>query len=280
MNYVIFEQVSDLVNADFEWAQLSECSNDEVLGSNRIYRAQCSSLSFKAVKQYMSTLGLSDYSRDLVSDQLILRVNISKKVAFGASREMEGQVLKSIRSYSWSPLVIHNNPRKGWLLMSYHGQPELAPSEINMGDVLSVVAEMQQITDGPSFSYEALLLKYLSAFQKHNDQQYIEYVHHLDRLWCELPDVGSCLAHHDFHPGNVVKEGEALTLIDWEYSGIGNPWSDAASLVIKFGASVDSVYALPRFKVLPKEVFTKSLGVACEANRLLEKMWSRVRKLT
>ena len=78
MNHVIFEQVRNLVNSDFEWAQLSECCDDEALGSNRIYRAQCSSLSFEAVKQYVSTLELCDCSRELVSDQLVLRVNIPR----------------------------------------------------------------------------------------------------------------------------------------------------------------------------------------------------------
>ena len=62
----------------------------------------------------------------------------------------------------------------------------------------------------------------------------------LESLVGSLPqrfaDIASCgvpetLVHGDFHPGNVIGDGERLVLIDWGDSGVGHPLLDHAAFV-------------------------------------------------
>ena len=62
----------------------------------------------------------------------------------------------------------------------------------------------------------------------------------LESLVASLPqrfaDIASCgvpetLVHGDFHPGNLIGDGERLVLIDWGDSGVGHPLLDHAAFV-------------------------------------------------
>jgi len=53
----------------------------------------------------------------------------------------------------------------------------------------------------------------------------------------ELPE-GTAVCHGDFHPDNVLINGDAATIIDWTTACIGNPVADYAltSLILQLGA--------------------------------------------
>jgi aminoglycoside phosphotransferase (APT) family kinase protein len=54
---------------------------------------------------------------------------------------------------------------------------------------------------------------------------------------CELPE-GTAICHGDFHPDNVLINGDAATIIDWTTASFGNPAADFAltSLILQLGA--------------------------------------------
>lgn len=47
-----------------------------------------------------------------------------------------------------------------------------------------------------------------------------------ERLCVDLPTVGKCLCHGDFHPGNILVEGGKPVVIDWEYASVGDRFDD------------------------------------------------------
>ena len=57
----------------------------------------------------------------------------------------------------------------------------------------------------------------------------------------ELPE-GTSVCHGDFHPDNVLVDGDALTVIDWTNACAGNPVADFArtSLILQLGAPLPS----------------------------------------
>jgi len=57
----------------------------------------------------------------------------------------------------------------------------------------------------------------------------------------ELPE-GTAICHGDFHPDNVLINGDAATIIDWTTACVGNPAADFAltSLILHLGASPPS----------------------------------------
>lgn len=56
----------------------------------------------------------------------------------------------------------------------------------------------------------------------------------------ELPD-GSSVCHGDFHPDNIIIDGENSTVIDWTNSYCGNPLGDTARTLLMF----ESTYMPP-----------------------------------
>jgi thiamine kinase-like enzyme len=52
------------------------------------------------------------------------------------------------------------------------------------------------------------------------------------------------LCHNDLMPGNLIDQGDQMWLIDWEYSGIGNPLFDLASAAANSAFTDDDDCAL------------------------------------
>jgi thiamine kinase len=54
-----------------------------------------------------------------------------------------------------------------------------------------------------------------------------------DEMFARLERTEACqtLCHDDLHHLNVLDDGGRLTLIDWEYGGLGDPIFDLASFV-------------------------------------------------
>ncbi|GAA3918181.1 phosphotransferase [Litoribacillus peritrichatus] len=271
----VLEQVDRFLGLSLVWEPLDEVVYKKSDSTNQIFTADLDAGDYMNLKRSLP-LGVQQRLGDV--QRLVLRINAARQSAFGASRVVESEILTGLGSASWAPVVIENDLGGGWLLMAYHGSPELMPSELNLNAVLSIVESMQQLSLGPVYSYESLLVKYLDEFNGRGDQQGVDHVRWLDQLWRSLPDVGLCLVHQDLHPENILKLGSQYTLIDWEYSGIGNPWSDGAALIAKFGCSLSEVHRLPRFKGLSESEFESAIKTAEEANHLLEKMWFAARE--
>jgi aminoglycoside phosphotransferase (APT) family kinase protein len=65
-----------------------------------------------------------------------------------------------------------------------------------------------------------------------------------------LPE-GDRVCHGDFHPANVLMEGDDATVIDWIDASRGEPLADVArTSVILLGAATSSQIANPVFKLL------------------------------
>lgn len=66
----------------------------------------------------------------------------------------------------------------------------------------------------------------------------------------ELPD-GVAVCHGDFHPDNVLIDGDAATIIDWTTASVGNPTADFAltSLILQLGAPHPSASLWTRISI-------------------------------
>lgn len=66
----------------------------------------------------------------------------------------------------------------------------------------------------------------------------------------ELPE-GTAICHGDFHPDNVLMDGDAATIIDWTTACIGNPVADFAftSLILRLGGPPPNASLWTRFTI-------------------------------
>ncbi|WP_250655898.1 phosphotransferase family protein [Alkalimarinus coralli] len=235
------------------------------------------------------------------AQNLILRINATKTVAFGASRQSEAMALELIQDFDWSPTVIKNNWQEGWCLMQDHGSAVASEtSQTVTSQLLASIAEWQTIAVDSHSSFDhssldhtiqlghTLRFNYATLFETYRNKienssnisssrRHTELLDQLIDRFDRLPTVPLCLTHHDLHPGNLCLDGHQLIVLDWEYAGFGNPWFDAASLCGKFGITADVIGSLPAFKQIQKNQLTQGLTNALWLTKALETLWYAVR---
>ncbi|MCV6588666.1 MAG: aminoglycoside phosphotransferase family protein [Marinobacterium sp.] len=216
--------------------------------------------------------------------RLVLRLNASAELAFGADRNREAALLAQLAGLPWMPAVLQNSPQGGWLLMRDHGQRPTVPlsSEVQQ-QLLAVVAQWQEITLDDSrllLDYPALFDAFLPSLKALPMSQLLQQLVALAKeCLLQLPAVGRTLVHHDLHPGNLCLDAEQLVVLDWEYGALGNPWFDVAALHQHCGLSVDELVDLPPFRLLSTIEFKHGLMQAGWLLQALETLWYWVRGL-
>lgn len=90
-------------------------------------------------------------------------------------------------------------------------------------------------------------------------------------------NAARCLCHNDVHSLNVVDDG-TLRLIDWEYSGIGEPMFDLASICVYHRyARPDRERLLDAYLTRPMSNAAHQLELACWLFEYVKDLWTEVR---
>lgn len=219
------------------------------------------------------------YHATLESQHWIARVEPEIQAAPGVDPWREKTILLRLQSQRWAIAADLIDPDIGLLLMPFGGEPkgrdQLRASEVD--EICRVVAEMHRICDVPLLNYPALFEHYRQAFNR-SQPGLSQLVSETERLLVALPDIGECLVHHDLHSGNMLW-GDHLTLIDWEYSGLGNPWLDYATLERDIGLSLKQLQSFDRLKGFTAEEIEHWLASAIQVVDQLENMWQHYNQL-
>ena len=125
--------------------------------------------------------------------------------------------------------VVEVNERWGLLMTRAAGRP-LAERLADPGDLDSVVGQVvelqRQLHRQPGFGLVPLKERLAGQIARAAALLPDERQRLMDRLM-DLP-VGDRLCHGDFHPFNVMADGERLTIVDWLDATCGPPAADAA----------------------------------------------------
>jgi hypothetical protein len=158
----------------------------------------------------------------------------------------EGRVLSTLDPAVLPPLIAHDGPRV--LLDEVNGEDQYdAPLPLLLGMVDLLVrlqVEWAGRTDelhmlgGPDWRSSALEALVARTVERCAGDLDGSVARRLESLVSSLPqrfaDIAACgvpetLVHGDFHPGNVIGDGDRLVLIDWGDSGVGHPLLDHAA---------------------------------------------------
>jgi hypothetical protein len=160
----------------------------------------------------------------------------------------EGRMLATLDPAVLPPLIAHDGPRV--LLEEVSGEDQYdapLPLLLRMVDLLVRLQvdwvgrtdelRMLGAADWRPASLCALVARTVERCAADLDQS---VARRLESLVSDLPqrfaDIAACgvpetLVHGDFHPGNVIGDGDRLVLIDWGDSGVGHPLLDHAAFV-------------------------------------------------
>ncbi len=231
--------------------------------------------------QLLSTQGTSHRifcARDSQGHIWVARINAYQHPAPGISFNRELNLLEQLSCCSWIPTVEFVDQVLGVLVTPWAGEvyPPDSYSESMQAEISKLVSKLHRLSPSATMSYAELFDQYRCAFGE-SETGLQQLVDDTERLLVELPDIGECLVHHDLHSANLCWS-DKLTLIDWEYAGVGNnPWIDYASLARDLGFSLKQLKAFPRLAELPDAEISVALAQAIEFLDQLDQIWSHYR---
>lgn len=153
----------------------------------------------------------------------------------GANRELELQVLQTLKSKPWAPRLELCLPEGVLFLADADAEPMKNTFNKQQRQQLlqAVLALWQHPIDAAPNDYIKLIHDYVTlAGPTYTDlaEQLLDVCRHWET-------AKFCLIHQDLHPGNLLHTDQGIQLIDWEYAVRGNPWIDAVALERMLGLS-------------------------------------------
>lgn len=220
---------------------------------------------------YRSTLGKQVW---------VARLELQAPSTPGVDRQRESSILKALVQHEWAPTLELEIPEQGFSLMPDYGEP-INPNRLHASQVDAIhqtINEMHGISEVPLLDYSGLFNAYRASFTQ-RAPGLVHVVNLCEAALAGLVDIGRCLVHHDLHGGNLLWN-KRLTLIDWEYAGLGSPWFDYASLHRDLGFDLGQLHQFDRLKHLDTDTLTDSLSQALFVIEKLEMIWQAHRRLT
>lgn len=205
----------------------------------------------------------------------VLRVEPDEALAPGVDHAREQVILDRIQRFTWAPSVQVNCPAMGVIMMSHAGLVNEVAS-IDLARVCQALSDVHTIDDVPRLHYAELFQQYRNALAHEGFRQLIDDTELT--LSC-LPDIGECLVHHDLHEGNLCWHNGWLTIIDWEYAGLGNPWLDYAVLARDLQADRSTLQGFSRLKSLSESEFNQGIAAAIGVVDQLETIWHHYQQI-
>ncbi|MGB1311129.1 MAG: phosphotransferase family protein, partial [Leucothrix sp.] len=273
----------DVLRMAYDWEPLAKGS------SNAIFLGR-----LRRSNELAVSTANHEQSQDLTC-KVVLRINAPAKDTPGVYRQQEATILNWIQPYTWAPQILHNEPEQGWCLMRYYEgavETETTTSQslpTQYHDLLlNAVNELHAIeiqADNLITDYESFFdTTYLPIAKQRNDKQALEWLESIKNTLTTLPKLPARPVHHDLHRGNLVISAHStenntnhLTILDWEYAAIGNPWFDASCLSRYLSIPTNRIHNLTLFSTLKTSTFESALERANEMTKNLEKLWHRTR---
>ena len=205
----------------------------------------------------------------------VLRIEPDDAISPGVDHHREKAIIERIKHLNCAPVVKVNRPDLGVLLMQHAGCV-LGEHQIDTANVLAAVSQIHSIVDVPPIDYSKLFEQYRTALVGEGLRQLIDET---ERMLASLPDIDQCLVHHDLHTGNLCWHHQSLTIIDWEYAGLGIPWLDYAVLARDLNADRASLRSFTRLACLSDADFDQGIATAVGIVDQLEAIWQHYQDL-
>jgi thiamine kinase-like enzyme len=172
-------------------------------------------------------------------DRYVVRLSGADDASLGIDRTSEAAMLEAAGSAGLAPRLVVVDLESRLLVTRYvEGIPwsfsdARAPSNVErMARVLTRLHGLAPALGVRVRSFSEAALRLERVARERGAATDAGLAGHADELFARLEatdDNRPVLCHDDLHHLNVLDDGRELTLIDWEYGGLGNPVYDLAS---------------------------------------------------
>ncbi|WZO96639.1 phosphotransferase [Isosphaeraceae bacterium EP7] len=211
----------------------------------------------------------------------------------GVDRRNEVACQAAASSLGIAPEIVHHEP--GLLVTRYLDARTMTAESMQATDCLvRLAATLRKLHDAwDGLSGEML---YFSSFQTIRT-----YAENAKVLQASLPDdvdelvddarslarriqpFTPVLCHNDLLPANILNDGERISLVDWEYAGIGHPLFDLAGVSANCRLDDDQEQTLLAHYLGDRELsidLMSELRIFKVASLLREALWSCIQSAT
>lgn len=220
-------------------------------------------------------------------DAVVVRISSRHGDSLQIDRASEAAVLQSAAAAGISPPVLACDLERGILVTRYLGpvctfrQLSQPPYIERLGRVFRTLHALAAPAHVREVHLPTLISGYLETLQTlHRDCALVESRLRARALAMAQEIADSCvprLCHNDVHHLNVI-DGEALRLIDWEYSGRGEPFFDLASVCVYHRYTPSQrERLLGAYLDAPGGQDMDRLGTCCWLFEYVRDLWAQVR---
>jgi thiamine kinase-like enzyme len=216
----------------------------------------------------------------------VLRLPHSQSVAL-LDLETEARAMRAAAAAGLAPAVIAVDIEAGLLLTEYQVMPwthELVREPMAISLIVRLLKALHALpVDLPVYAVESIAARYLAALDSSQSQLNAE-----ERAWAdellrvahafEASHAPTAFCHTDLVASNILTDGAAARLIDFEYAGRGAPLLDLASLAGLNGFTAEQRLNL-LFEYYGKSVtgpMAREFDDAIRMLQLLGYFWARV----
>jgi len=171
------------------------------------------------------------------SGSLILRRDTPLAAVLGLDRQIEIDVLAVAAHNGLGPAVIWADPDAGLLLTEYQeghswGEADLRNKK-NLGRIGKLLQRLHKVSiDTKPVDLSRYAFRYAQQLATDEADRIAREAGKLADKWC-AESSRRVLCHNDPVAGNIIdtEQNDRLTLIDWEYAGLGEPCFDLAVFI-------------------------------------------------
>lgn len=172
-------------------------------------------------------------------EDCVLRMPLLDDAQLRVDRRSEQAALAAAGAAGLAPHVLACDPASGVLITRWIDEPvwtpERARSPENIELIGALLRRLHRVPAPPKVRvldlvtlingyWETILARGIPVARQFQDQHEV-----IRKLLQERGNGRQCLCHNDLHAGNIIGSGNSVRLLDWEYSGLGEPLFDLAS---------------------------------------------------
>lgn len=224
------------------------------------------------------------------SDAVVVRINNPNAQVLQVDRHLEAEILSIVGRAGIGPEVLLCDPSRHVLVTRYLGAT-CKPADMHQPARIEAVARLlRRLHDLPPPSsigevrWTDVMNRYLATLTTLNRETPLlcdEALQRARTIAKELEAMSerSCLCHNDVHYLNLIDTGR-LTLLDWEYAGVGDPYFDLASVAFYNELDMsERAMLLSSYEDVATPSALQRLAKTCIVFEYVHDLWHEVRRV-
>lgn len=190
---------------------------------------------------------------DVADESFVLRLAGEKTELLGIDRQQEFAAHSAAANIGVAPEVVHFMEPEGYLVTRFVNGRSLTPADLVQPDMIQKIAHILKLVHAlppisAGFSAFDTIKSYEQIARQHGVMFPPKFDSWLDKMM-EIETavstiVSPVLCHNDLLSGNFLLGNGRITLIDWEYAGMGDPYFDLANFAAQHELSDEQAHQL------------------------------------